>query len=190
MRISKEHQIESSTFLQSSNADARPTDTEITTLVIHCISLPRGQYGTGLPKQLFLNEIDFAQYPDLVELKDYRVSAHVLIERTGALTQFVPFDMRAWHAGESEWRGQTDCNDFSVGIELEGTDEDLFADAQYDVLVDALVALLLRYPTLSLGNIVGHSEIARGRKTDPGAGFDWQRVFNAVRTRLSDVTQT
>ncbi|MCY3858918.1 MAG: 1,6-anhydro-N-acetylmuramyl-L-alanine amidase AmpD [Gammaproteobacteria bacterium] len=190
MKVSETHRIEPATHVQSPNSDGRPIDTEATTVVIHCISLPRGYFGTGLPTQLFLNAIDFEQYPDLAELQDYRVSAHLLIERTGVVTQFVPFNMRAWHAGESEWQGRKDCNDFSIGIELEGTDEGLFEDAQYDVLADTLVALLRRYPTLSLGNVVGHSEIAPGRKTDPGAGFDWQHVFNAVRTRLRNGTQT
>lgn len=190
MKISDAHRVEFATFAQSPNADARPVGTEITTVVIHCISLPSGQFGTGLPAQLFLNSIDFEQYPDLAELVDYRVSAHLLIERTGVVTQFVPFDKRAWHAGESEWQGRKDCNDFSIGIELEGTDEGLFEDSQYEGLVDTLVALLRRYPSLSLANIVGHSEIAQGRKTDPGTGFDWQRVFKAVITRLDEPNQT
>ena len=190
MDVSESHLFESAPLRPSSNCDARPVGIDVTTVVIHCISLPRGQFGTGLPAQLFLNAIDFDRYPELAELRDYRVSAHLLIERTGAVTQFVPFHKRAWHAGESEWQGRKDCNDFSIGIELEGTDEGLFEDAQYDALVDTLVALLRRYSTLSFGNVVGHSEIARGRKTDPGSGFDWQRVFRAVILRLSDASRT
>ena len=185
MRITDAHHLEPATFLQSPNFDARSVGTDVTMIVIHCISLPRGHYGTGLPAQLFLNAIDFDKYPDLVELRDYHVSAHLLIERTGALTQFEPFNKRAWHAGESEWRGREDCNDFSIGIELEGTDDSEFEDSQYAVLVDTLVALLRRYPTLSLGNVVGHNEVALGRKTDPGFGFDWQRLLSAVIARLN-----
>ena len=112
MDVLESHLFQSAPFRPSSNCDARPVGVDVTTVVIHCISLPKGQFGTGLPAQLFLNEIDFKQYPDLAELRDYRVSAHLIIERTGALTQFVPFNMRAWHAGESEWQGRKDCNDF------------------------------------------------------------------------------
>ena len=190
MKVSEAHRLETAKFVHSPNSDARPTGIDITTVVVHCISLPKGEFGTGLPTQLFMNTIDLERYPELAELRDYRVSAHLLIERTGAVTQFVPFNMRAWHAGESEWQGRQNCNDFSIGIELEGTDEGLFEDAQYDALVDTVVALLRRYSTLTLGNVVGHSEIARGRKTDPGSGFDWERLFKAVRTPLSVATQT
>ena len=189
MKVSVAHRLEPATFVKSPNSDARPSGMAITTVVIHCISLPKGQFGTGLPRQLFLNAIDFEQYPELLELRDYRVSAHIVIERTGEVTQFVPFNERAWHAGESEWQGRQNCNDFSIGIELEGTDDSAFEDLQYDALVDTLVALLQRYPTLSLGNIVGHSEIARERKADPGSGFEWQRLLKAVILRLNDSNQ-
>lgn len=185
MRISTAHRLEPATFALSPNFDARTDGIDITAVVIHCISLPKGQFGTGLPTRLFLNAIDFDAYPDLVDLRDYRVSAHVLIERTGAVTQFVRFNDRAWHAGESEWQGRKDCNEYSIGIELEGTDDSAFEDSQYDVLINVLVALLHRYPTISLGNIVAHSEIASGRKTDPGVGFDWRRLFKAVNTELN-----
>ena len=190
MRVTEAHQLEPATFVKSPNFDARSVETDVTTIVIHCISLPRGRYGTGLPTQLFLNTIDFNEHPELVELRDYRVSAHLLIERTGTVTQFVPFDKRAWHAGESEWQGREDCNDFSIGIELEGSDDSPFEDSQYTVLVDTLIALLNRYPTLSLGNIVGHNEIAAGRKTDPGVGFDWKRLLTAVAAQLNSVDRT
>ena len=182
MNISEAHRLEHAVFRRSPNANARGAGLDVTTVVIHCISLPRGQYGTGLPAQLFLNAIDFDEHPDLVELRDYRVSAHLLIERTSEVTQFVPLNERAWHAGESTWRGRHDCNDFSIGIELEGTDDDEFEDSQYDVLMDILGALFNRYPTLSLGDIV---EIASGRKTDPGIGFDWQRLLKGVISRLN-----
>ena len=189
MRVSAAHRLEPVTFVQSPNFDARPTGIDVSTVVIHCISLPKGQFGAGLPAQLFLNAIDFEQYPELGELREYRVSAHLLIERTGDVTQFVPFNERAWHAGESIWQGRKDCNNYSIGIELEGTDDSPFEDEQYAVLVDTLIALLRRYPTLSLGNIVGHSEIALGRKTDPGSGFDWQRAIKAVIAGLNEPNQ-
>ena len=185
MKVTEKHLLKPVVFHRSPNSDARIAGIDITTVVIHCISLPRGRYGTGLPAQLFLNAIDFDNHPDLVELRDYRVSAHLLIERAGTVTQFVPFNERAWHAGESTWQGRRDCNDYSIGIELEGTDDSPFEDSQYAALVDILVALLSRYPTLSLGNIVGHSEVALGRKTDPGIGFDWKRLLTAVITQLN-----
>ena len=190
MRVSATHQLEQASSVTSPNFDGRPIGIDVTVVVIHCISLPKGQFGTELPAKLFLNAIDFEQYPALRELRDYRVSSHLLIERTGTVTQFVPFNKRAWHAGESSWQGRKDCNDFSIGIELEGTDDSPFEDSQYQVLVDTLVALLRRYPNLSLGNIVGHSEIAEGRKTDPGSGFDWPRLFSAVIAELNDLSQT
>lgn len=189
MKVSVAHRLEPATFVKSPNSNARPSGMDITTVVIHCISLPNGQFGTGLPEQLFLNAIDFEQYPELLELREYRVSAHLVIDRTGTVTQFVPFNERAWHAGESEWQGRQNCNDFSIGIELEGTDDSVFEDSQYDALVDTLVALLRRYPTISLGNIVGHSEIARGRKSDPGSGFEWRRLLKAVIVRLTESSQ-
>ena len=185
MIVTKNHRLQRAVFSESPNFDDRPIGTNLTTVVIHCISLPRGQYGTGVPSQLFTNTIDFDEHPDLVELQDYRVSAHLLVERTGVMNQFVPFDKRAWHAGTSEWQGQKDCNDFSIGIELEGTDDSPFEDSQYEVLVDTLVALFRRYRTLSLGNIVGHSEIARGRKSDPGESFDWRRVVSTLIAQLN-----
>ncbi len=184
MIVTENHRLQPAVFSVSPNFDERPRGINLTTVVIHCISLPRGQYGTGVPSQLFTNTIDFDEHPDLVELQDYRVSAHLLVERTGVVNQFVPFDKRAWHAGVSEWQGQNDCNDFSIGIELEGTDDSPFEDLQYENLVDTLVALLRRYRTLSLGNIVGHNEVAQGRKSDPGDSFNWQRVFREMVTQL------
>ena len=184
MIVTENHRLQPAVFSVSPNFDERPRGINLTTVVIHCISLPRGQYGTGVPSQLFTNTIDFDEHPDLVELQDYRVSAHLLVKRTGVVNQFVPFDKRAWHAGVSEWQGQNDCNDFSIGIELEGTDDSPFEHLQYENLVDTLVALLRRYRTLSLGNIVGHNEVAQGRKSDPGDSFNWQRVFREMVTQL------
>lgn len=188
-RVSATHQLERVRFVESPNFNERPIGIDVTVLVIHCISLPRGKFGTGLPEQLFLNAIDFARYPELRELQEYRVSSHLLIERTGNVTQFVPFNERAWHAGESSWQGREDCNDFSIGIELEGTDDSAFEDSQYEALTDTLVALLRRYSTLSLGNVVGHNEVAIGRKTDPGSGFDWRRLHKSVIAQLKNSNQ-
>ena len=180
MRVTINHLLDSATNTPSPNYDARPNGSDITMVVIHCISLPRGEFGTGLPSQLFTNCIDFEAHSELLELDGVRVSAHLLIDRAGAVTQFVPFDKRAWHAGLSVWQGKSNCNDSSIGIELEGTDDMAFEENQYDALIQVLTALFTRYPTLAIGNIVAHSEIALGRKTDPGRFFEWDRVFTQL----------
>lgn len=151
-------------------------------MVLHGISLPPGRFATGLVERLFLNRLP----PDagLAELQGLRVSAHVLIERRGRLTQFVPFDQAAWHAGQSSWRGRPACNGFSVGIELEGTDWRPYTAAQYNRLHDLLLALFERYPRLSPEAVVGHAEIAPGRKTDPGPVFDWPRLLGPLSREL------
>ncbi|MCX7961995.1 MAG: 1,6-anhydro-N-acetylmuramyl-L-alanine amidase AmpD [Burkholderiales bacterium] len=158
----------------SPNCDDRPPGTAITLLVLHAISLPRGCYGGDAIERLFTNRLDPAAHPTFAELAGVRVSAHFLIRRDGELVQFVPIARRAWHAGVSRWRGRARCNDFSVGIELEGTDEDEFAAAQYARL-DALVARLRA--RLPLRAIAAHSDIAPERKRDPGSGFAWRRLF-------------
>jgi AmpD protein len=166
----------------SPNCDERPAD-EISLLVIHGISLPPGRFGGGLVDALFTNTLDCSRTAKLADLAGVKVSAHLLIDRTGAISQYVPFDKRAWHAGESCWRGRINCNDFAVGIELEGTDHVAYAAAQYAVLVDVADALLARYPGLHLGSVVGHQDIAPGRKTDPGASFDWSGFLGALGSR-------
>jgi AmpD protein len=141
-------------------------------IVVHAISLPPGEFGgTGII-DLFMNRLDRAAHPYYAAVADLSVSAHFLVSRDGALVQFVPCAMRAWHAGVSSWRGRTRCNDFSIGIELEGTDDVSFAQAQYAQLAALTRVLQARYP---IADIVGHSEIAPGRKTDPGPHFDWRR---------------
>lgn len=157
----------------SPHHDARPSGTAIDLVVIHSISLPRGVYGNGLVDALFVGRLDVDAHPDFAPLRDLRVSAHFVVARDGALVQYVPIGARAWHAGASRWRGRDRCNDFSVGIELEGTDTDAFADAQYATLVPLVRALRAACP---VRDVVGHSDIAPGRKTDPGAGFDWRRL--------------
>ncbi|MEL7538431.1 MAG: 1,6-anhydro-N-acetylmuramyl-L-alanine amidase AmpD [Pseudomonadota bacterium] len=166
----------------SPNWDTRPPDTEPDLFVVHCISLPPGEFGGGFIEALFCNELDVAAHPYFARLESLRVSAHFLIDRRGELTQFVPISQRAWHAGESNFQGRTACNDFSVGIELEGTEDGLYENAQYRCL-DALVTCLrTALPSLSDGTAAAHADIAPGRKHDPGPGFDWSRVPALVRT--------
>jgi AmpD protein len=157
----------------SPNADARPPDAEITLLVVHGISLPPGVFGGDDVLRLFTNTLDWSSDPAYGPLRGLRVSAHFFVRRTGEVIQFVPCGRRAWHAGESEWRGRSRCNDFSIGIELEGTDIAPYADVQYQRLARLAAALRRRYP---IADIVGHSDIAPTRKTDPGPAFDWPRL--------------
>jgi len=145
-------------------------------LVIHNISLPAGQFGTDYVEQLFCNRLDPSSHPSFESLRDVTVSAHFFVRRDGAIVQFVATDARAWHAGVSQFEGRDNCNDFSVGIELEGTDELSFADAQYDSLRWLVQGLIRNYPQLTPARIVGHSDIAPGRKTDPGPAFEWDRL--------------
>lgn len=177
MHVSADHWLRPATRLVSPNADPRPDPSAIELVVIHGISLPPGRFGGRHIHDLFLDCLDCSADPSFESLRQVRVSAHLLLSRRGAVTQFVPFDRRAWHAGRSSWRGRTGCNDFAVGIELEGTDTRAYTASQYSRLRSVLRALLVRYPRLSPEAIVGHSEIAPGRKTDPGPAFDWSRVL-------------
>lgn len=164
----------------SPNCDARPSSGAgggVELVVIHNISLPPGQFGTRLVPALFCNRLDCSLDAALADLDGVRVSAHLFIDRRGVATQFVPFEQRAWHAGVSSWRGRCGCNDFAIGIELEGSDDCPYTKAQYQRLTRVLTWLMRRYPLLSLDRIVGHSEIAPGRKTDPGPAFDWSRII-------------
>jgi AmpD protein len=160
-------------LVPSPNRDARPAGTTVTLLVVHGISLPPGEFGGDAIEALFTNRLDPTAHPYYAAVAALRVSAHFLIRRDGALVQFVGCGERAWHAGESSWRGQPRCNDFSVGIELEGTDDAPYATAQYAMLARLGRALRRRYPIV---DIVGHSDVAPGRKTDPGIAFDWRRL--------------
>jgi len=164
----------------SPNCDSRPPGAAATLLLLHSISLPRGEYGGDAIERLFTNRLDPASHPSFAGLAGLRVSAHFLVRRDGGLIQFVPLLQRAWHAGVSCWRGRERCNDFSVGIELEGTDEGEFADAQYEILLNLLKRLQNLLP---LREIAGHSDVAPGRKSDPGAGFDWARFFAGLARR-------
>ena len=158
----------------SPNQDARPEGAEIDLLVVHNISLPPGEMGGGWIDDLFLGRLDPAAHPYFeVACAAGPVSTHLLVRRDGALVQYVPLTQRAWHAGRSRFHGRERCNDFSVGIELEGADHIPFEPAQYRALARATLAVMARYPALVPERIVGHSDIAPGRKTDPGPYFDW-----------------
>jgi len=159
--------------IPSPNYDARPSFAVIDLLVIHCISLPRGQYGGSEIADLFTNRLDPSRHPSFEDLRGVEVSSHFLIRRDGELIQFVSCRERAWHAGQSHWRGRERCNDFSIGVELEGVDDGPFTHEQYAVLNGLQSALLGRYP---LRGLAAHSDIAPGRKTDPGTGFEWSLV--------------
>lgn len=163
----------------SPNCSERPADAAVELLVIHNISLPPGRYGQGHIEALFRNQLDSAADPYFKEIAQLQVSAHLLINRQGEVTQFVPFGKKAWHAGQSLFKGRNNCNDFSIGIELEGTDTEAFTPAQYERLIQVTGELMARYPLITLDSIVGHSDIAPGRKTDPGPYFDWARFRSA-----------
>jgi len=169
-------------IVDSPNQDARPPGVEISLVVIHSISLPPGEYGGEHIERLFTNRLDPAAHPYFREVHALKVSSHFLIRRDGEVVQFVPVERRAWHAGASAWRGRSRCNDFSVGIELEGADDAPFEDAQYRELAELIARLAASVP---LQAIAAHSEIAPGRKTDPGTRFDWTRLLTALaRPRL------
>ncbi|KJS03955.1 MAG: N-acetyl-anhydromuranmyl-L-alanine amidase [Gammaproteobacteria bacterium BRH_c0] len=159
--------------LVSPNSDHRPPDELPSLLVVHNISLPPGQFGGDQVRDFFTNNLDVQAHPYFQEIADMQVSAHLLIDRLGHITQFVSFLERAWHAGASCFAGRERCNDFSIGIELEGTDTLPYTDRQYQVLAQVTIALMREYPDISVDRIVGHCDIAPGRKTDPGSAFDW-----------------
>ena len=159
----------------SPNFDARPDGCAVDLLVIHNISLPPAQFGGCYIEDFFCNRLDVSCHPYFEEIAGMQVSAHFLVRRSGELLQFVGLDARAWHAGLSQFEGRERCNDFSVGIELEGTDDIPYSDAQYAALVQLSRRIMAYYPGIHVGNIVGHSDIAPERKTDPGPAFDWQR---------------
>ncbi len=165
----------------SQNFDDRPEPADISLLVIHCISLPPGEFGNDSIDRLFCNQLDPDEHPYFKDIYQLKVSAHLLIKRDGSCVQYVPFDKRAWHAGKSAYQGRERCNDFSIGIELEGTELIDYTDRQYVQLAAVTRTLLEAYPKLSTQRIVGHSDIAPGRKADPGASFDWQRLLELLK---------
>lgn len=181
-----EHWLDTATRVPSPNYSERPDPAGISLLVIHNISLPPGVFGGPHINELFCNRLDGSAHPYFAGICDLRVSAHVLIQRDGTVVQFVPFDKKAWHAGKSCFEGREECNDFSIGIELEGTDDVPFTPIQYEHLASITKALLLSYPALNTQRITGHADIAPGRKTDPGPCFDWAFYLSA----LQDVPST
>lgn len=170
----------------SPNCDERPLGAELGLIVVHGISLPPGQFGSGWIDRFFCNDLPPDADPYFATIAGLAVSAHVLIARDGTPTQYVPFTMRAWHAGRSSYCGRTACNDFSVGIELEGADDIPYTGRQYRALAALISALRVAYPSLRPADIVGHSDIAPGRKTDPGPVFEWLRL----RRLLADSLET
>lgn len=178
--LSSAHQCPSPNFNQ------RPTGCPVSLLVIHNISLPPGQFGGGFVQPFFLNQLNPHDHPYFSEISAMQVSSHLLIERTGCITQFVGFDQRAWHAGQSIFEGCDNCNDFSVGIELEGADDIAYTSEQYSALAEVSLLLMREYPLITLERITGHEHIAPGRKTDPGAAFDWNNYFRMLENSAMD----
>jgi len=172
--------------VSSPNCDDRPPGVMPELIVLHNISLPPGEFGGTWIESLFLNTLDPGDPPFFAGIARLRVSAHLLVERSGNLVQFVPFHRRAWHAGVSSYQGREACNDFSIGIELEGADDAPYDPRQYAVLAAAIEALITAYPTLSRGSIRGHEHIASGRKTDPGPWFDWSWLRMMLEVRDLD----
>lgn len=167
--------LEQARRVPSPNCGPRPTGCEPELLVIHNISLPPRCYGGDCIERFFTNRLDWDEHPYFEEIRGVEVSAHLLIQRTGELLQFVNFGERAWHAGQSRYQGRDNCNDFSIGIELEGADDEPYTDAQYTALSAVTDLLITHYRAIGADSIVGHSDIAPGRKTDPGPAFDWAR---------------
>jgi AmpD protein len=166
--------------VKSPNCDCRPDNAGISLIVIHGISLPPGHYGHNHIDELFTNTLDPDQHPYFREIENLRVSSHLLIDRAGALTQYVPFNLRAWHAGESCFEGCPACNDYSIGIELEGCDDEPYEQVQYLHLAAVVKTLMFSWPAISSNRIAGHSDIAPHRKTDPGPAFDWEYFYNLI----------
>jgi len=165
--------LSSATYLPSPHHNERPDNILIDMIVVHNISLPPGQFGGGEIAKFFCGNLDMSLHPYFQTIAHLKVSSHLLIDRQGKIIQFVPFHKRAWHAGESFFQGRTQCNDFSIGIELEGTDTVPFEDIQYKTLAQIIILLKKVYPDITREKIVGHSDIAPGRKTDPGPEFKW-----------------
>ena len=168
--------VQEARLQMSPNCDLRPDEKDISLVVIHGISLPPGQFGHHYIDQLFTNQLNPNEHPYFKKIEGLKVSSHLLIRRDGELVQYVPLHKRAWHAGVSCYEDRNCCNDFSIGIELEGEDETPYTDSQYNVLSHLLKSLIDAYPALTTKTIAGHSDIAPGRKTDPGKAFDWPRL--------------
>jgi len=179
-RVNSQGLVEGVRYIASPNCDERPPGSAIELLIIHHISLPPGEFGGSGIVEFFTNRLDPEAHPYFASIAEVKVSAHFLVRRDGGLIQFVPCAKRAWHAGDSSWKGKTRCNDFSIGIEMEGTGEIPFTEAQYGRLTGLTRALLAHYP---IADIVGHSDVAPGRKSDPGPHFDWARYRAMVKDK-------
>ena len=174
--------LSSALQVPSPNQDARPQGIKPELILIHSISLPPGEFGGSAVKSLFTNSLDWTAHPYYMQIKDLLVSTHLFIPRQGQVVQFVPLNRRAWHAGKSSFQGREFCNDFSIGIELEGTDEVPYTDEQYNRLILIVDALFDAYPEISIRKIAGHCDVSPGRKTDPGPAFDWLRMYDGLKT--------
>ena len=172
--------IQPATQCASPNHDERPTGCEPELLIIHGISLPPGEFGGQHIQALFCNCLDTTLHPYFAEIGHLQVSAHLLLQRDGNLIQFVPFGKRAWHAGESSFRGRNCCNDYAIGIELEGTDNTPYSDEQYAHVAAIVMGISRAYPAIVPRNIAGHCDVAPGRKSDPGPAFDWLRLYDGL----------
>lgn len=172
--------LQGAKWLASENYNCRPEGIGIALLVIHNISLPPGQFENGYVEQFFQNQLPVDHHPFFTEIADLKVSAHLFISRSGTVTQFVNLNDRAWHAGVSCFNDRENCNDFSIGIEMEGTDIEPYTEEQYRVLIEVTEAIRQAYPKISYKNICGHCDIAPERKTDPGEAFDWKRYLNGL----------
>ena len=172
--IIEDHLLKSAKQIQSPNYSERLNEDDINLIVIHSISLPPGKYNNSYIEDFFCNKLSVNENKYFESISDLKVSSHILIKRDGKIIQFVPFNKKAWHAGESVFKGRLNCNEFSIGIELEGCEEDDFTQNQYKNLVNICLTLFKYYPEITRQNVVGHSEIAPGRKTDPGKNFNWE----------------
>jgi AmpD protein len=175
--IIHDHLLNCANWIATENCDDRPAQDDISLLVIHCISLPPNEFGGNYIDQLFSNTLDPHDHPYFQDIYQIKVSAHLLIRRDGSITQYVPFNRRAWHAGISDYQGRDRCNDFSIGIELEGSIKQAYTEDQYLRLSEVVKVLLAFYPGLSRQRIAGHSDIAPCRKSDPGPLFDWEHFY-------------
>jgi len=176
----KNHWLTSAKHIPSPNCDQRAQENDLSLIVIHCISLPEGQFSTPYITQLFTNQLDQKKHPSFAKICHLEVSSHILINRTGSINQYVAFNQRAWHAGVSEYQGRKKCNDFSIGIELEGTVNSPFTEIQYQQLATLIQCLIQTYPSLSSEHITGHSDIAPERKQDPGSCFKWDKIHQLI----------
>ena len=177
----KNHFLENIKIAESPNFDTRPQDKELSLIVLHSISLPPTIFGNNYVEDFFLNKLSKNDSEYINSIKNMKVSSHLYIKRTGEIIQFVPFDKRAWHAGKSIYEGIKDCNDYSIGIELEGCDDISFENIQYIKLSEIINTLIDNYKDLSEDRIVSHSDIAPGRKSDPGPLFDWKRLKTMIK---------